>query len=121
MKAEDIKLGQMAENLLSARDVGVNLGDRWLMRGVDISLEAGDRLCLVGRNGAGKSTLMKIMANLAEMDEGSLVDCPRQNRILSAAGTSAYQRHEFIQHCPAWHTGSDGDALLSRHIKPKPI
>lgn len=66
----------MAENLLSVHDIGVNLGDRWLVRNVDISLEAGDRLCLVGRNGAGKSTLLKIMANLAEIDEGSLWVAP---------------------------------------------
>ena len=43
--------------LLTLSDMGVNLGDRWLLRHVDMSIHAGDRLTLVGRNGAGKSTV----------------------------------------------------------------
>ena len=44
-----------APPLLSISDIGVNLGDRWLLRHVDLSLSAGDRLALVGRNGASSS------------------------------------------------------------------
>ena len=57
--------------LLTLSDVGVNLGDRWLLRHVDMSIHTGDRLALVGRNGAGKSTLMKLITGTAEADEGS--------------------------------------------------
>ena len=57
--------------LLTLSDVGVNLGDRWLLRHVDLSIHSGDRLALVGRNGAGKSTLMKLITGTAEADEGS--------------------------------------------------
>lgn len=60
-----------APPLLSISDIGVNLGDRWLLRHVDLSLSAGDRLALVGRNGAGKSSLMKLIAGNQEPDEGS--------------------------------------------------
>jgi ATP-binding cassette subfamily F protein uup len=60
-----------APPLLSISDNGVNLGDRWLLRHVDLSLSAGDRLALVGRNGAGKSSLMKLIAGSQEPDEGS--------------------------------------------------
>ena len=59
-----------APPLLSISDIGVNLGDRWLLRHVDLSLSAGDRLALVGRNGAGKSSLMKLIAGSQEPDEG---------------------------------------------------
>ena len=62
----------MAPPLLTIADAGVNLGDRWLLRGADLSLHAGDRLALVGPNGAGKSTLMKLLASQGEMDEGTL-------------------------------------------------
>jgi len=62
----------MPTPLLTIADCGVNLGDRWLLRGADLALHAGDRLALVGRNGAGKSTLMKLLAGKSEMDEGSL-------------------------------------------------
>ncbi len=60
-----------APPLLNISDIGVNLGDRWLLRHVDLSLSAGDKLALVGRNGAGKSSLMKLIAGSAEPDEGS--------------------------------------------------
>ena len=62
----------MATPLLTLSDMGVNLGDRWLLRHVDLSIHAGDRLALVGRNGAGKSTLMKLISGQAQPDEGSL-------------------------------------------------
>ena len=61
----------MAPPLMSIADMGVNLGDTWLLRHVDLSVSAGDRLTLVGRNGAGKSTLMKLIAGQLEPDEGS--------------------------------------------------
>ena len=62
----------MPTPLLTIAECGINLGDRWLLRGADLTLHAGDRLALVGRNGAGKSSLMKLMAGRADMDEGSL-------------------------------------------------
>jgi len=61
----------MAPPLMSIADMGVNLGDRWLLRHVDLSVSTGDRLALVGRNGAGKSTLMKLIAGQLDPDEGS--------------------------------------------------
>ena len=66
----------MAPPLMSISDMGVNLGDRWLLRGVDLSVSAGDRLALVGSNGAGKSTLMKLIAGQLEPDEGSRWTAP---------------------------------------------
>src|SRR5210317_1144977 len=70
------QINSMAPPLLTIADAGVNLGDRWLLRGADLSLHAGDRLALVGRNGAGKSSLMKLLAGQGEMDEGSLWVAP---------------------------------------------
>ena len=66
----------MPTPLLTIADCGINLGDRWLLRGADLALHAGDRLALVGRNGAGKSSLMKLLSRHGEMDEGSLWVAP---------------------------------------------
>jgi ATP-binding cassette subfamily F protein uup len=66
----------MPTPLLTLADCGINLADRWLIRGADVTLHAGDRLALVGRNGAGKSSLMKLMSGTADMDEGSLWIAP---------------------------------------------
>ena len=66
----------MAPPLLSVSDLGLNLGDKWLLRHVDLAISPGDRLAFVGRNGAGKSSLMKLIAGFTEPDEGSLWSAP---------------------------------------------
>ena len=57
--------------LLTLSGITLSFGGRPLFSGVDLSVGAGDRLCLVGRNGAGKSTLLKIAAGLVEPDSGT--------------------------------------------------
>ncbi len=43
---------------------------------LDLVVQLGDRVALVGRNGSGKSTLMKVMAGLVEADRGEIVIPP---------------------------------------------
>jgi ATP-binding cassette subfamily F protein uup len=58
--------------LLHLKDIIVEFGGQRLLDGAELSVGAGDRLCLVGRNGSGKSTLLKIAAGLMEADGGSV-------------------------------------------------
>ena len=39
----------------------------------DLSVQTGERICLVGRNGAGKSTLMKVLMGLQNLDDGQIL------------------------------------------------
>ena len=39
----------------------------------DVSIQTGERICLVGRNGAGKSTLMKVLMGLQNLDDGQIL------------------------------------------------
>jgi len=57
--------------LLHLKDITVAFGGKKLLDGAELSVGAGDRLCLVGRNGSGKSTLLKIAAGLMEADSGT--------------------------------------------------
>lgn len=57
--------------LLHLKDIVVSFGGSHLLDGAELSVGAGDRLCLVGRNGSGKSTLLKIAAGLVESDGGT--------------------------------------------------
>ncbi len=59
--------------LLNLKNLSLNLGSTVLLDRVELSLERGERLCLVGRNGAGKSTLMKVIAGSIQADGGEIV------------------------------------------------
>jgi ATP-binding cassette subfamily F protein uup len=61
----------MAPPLLQLRDIGLTFGGTPLLEGAEMSVSAGERICLVGRNGSGKSTLLKIAAGLIEPTSGT--------------------------------------------------
>ena len=61
----------MAPPLIQLMDIALTFGGTPLLAGVELSVSAGERVCLVGRNGSGKSTLLKIVAGLVEADSGS--------------------------------------------------
>ncbi len=63
--------------LLTLRGVTVGYGGPPLLEQVDLTIEQGERICLVGRNGAGKSTLMRILAGELQADSGEVTR--RQN------------------------------------------
>jgi ATP-binding cassette subfamily F protein uup len=61
----------MAPPLVQLSDIALTFGGTPLLDGVELSVSAGERVCLVGRNGSGKSTLLKIAAGLVEPDGGT--------------------------------------------------
>ena len=65
-----------APPLLSLQGVGLTFGGTPLLESADLSVGAGERVCLVGRNGSGKSTLLRIAAGLAEADRGEIFRQP---------------------------------------------
>ncbi len=58
--------------LLNLKNVSLNLGRTVLLDQANLTLEAGERLCLLGRNGVGKSTLLKLIAGEQQPDSGEL-------------------------------------------------
>ena len=59
--------------LLGLKNVTLNLGSTVLLDQASLTLEAGERLCLMGRNGAGKSTLLKVIAGEVKVDGGEII------------------------------------------------
>lgn len=58
--------------LLSVRNLSLKFGGPSLFDDVSFQVEAGERVCLIGRNGAGKSSLLKIITGALEPDAGEV-------------------------------------------------
>jgi ATP-binding cassette subfamily F protein uup len=58
--------------LLTLLDVTLHFGGPAILDKVNLQVDPGERLCLVGRNGAGKSTLMKVITGEMKPDSGDV-------------------------------------------------
>ena len=60
---------------LTARGMRKSFGDNEVLRGVDLQVNAGEVLVVLGANGCGKSTLLRCAVGLLEPDEGEVLLC----------------------------------------------
>ena len=58
--------------LITLRNINLGFGGHNLLDGLDLTIDGGERVCLLGRNGEGKSTLMKLIAGFIQADDGSV-------------------------------------------------
>ncbi len=59
-------------SLLILDNISLAYGHHALLDGVKLTVEPGERICLVGRNGTGKSSLMRVIAGEIEADDGNI-------------------------------------------------
>ncbi|WP_461483642.1 ATP-binding cassette domain-containing protein, partial [Porticoccus sp.] len=59
-------------SLIRIDDISIEFGDVPLLTHASLTVETGERICLIGRNGAGKSTLLKIINRQIKPDHGEL-------------------------------------------------
>ncbi len=62
--------------LLGLLDIRLAFGGPLLLDGVNLQIDAGERVCLLGRNGTGKSSLLKVISGELTPDEGDIYRQP---------------------------------------------
>lgn len=59
-------------SLIRLRNIHVGFGGPAILESISVAIEAGERLCLLGRNGTGKSTLLKVISGEVKAESGDL-------------------------------------------------
>lgn len=70
-KVEEIAVSQAGVSI-TLRDLKKSYGDRQVLKGLDLEIEPGEFVAIVGRSGCGKSTLLRLVAGLEKASSGEL-------------------------------------------------
>ena len=60
-------------SLIRFEDVSLDFGDQKILTEANLTIEAGERVCLIGRNGSGKSTTFRLITGEIDCDDGEIV------------------------------------------------
>ncbi|MEO7768955.1 MAG: ABC transporter ATP-binding protein, partial [Ferruginibacter sp.] len=77
--------------MLTATEIIKNYGTLPVLRGVDIHVDKGEIVSIVGSSGAGKSTLLHILGTLDKADKGSVIVQGQRIEELSGRKLSAFR------------------------------
>ena len=60
------------KQVIELKNITKRYGEKTVLEGIDLTVQRGDRVAIIGPNGIGKSTLLKLMVGDLEADEGSV-------------------------------------------------
>lgn len=133
---------QSSQALVSIRGVTKRFGSTLALAGVDLDVESGSIMALLGQNGAGKSTLIKILAGVYKSDSGRIsigghaLDTPQARCRIAfihqdlalvdwmsvaenvALGTGYPRRHGLISWRRAQRECRDALRVVAPHLDP---
>ena len=58
--------------MLHLNGLGKRFGDQWILRDLNLQVDEGECVALLGASGCGKSTALRLIAGLERQDEGSI-------------------------------------------------
>jgi len=76
----------MAQGRIELRDVAFRYGSRAILRGVDLAIEPGEMIGLVGHSGSGKTTLVNLICRFYDVTQGAIYLDGIDIRQLAVAG-----------------------------------
>jgi ABC-2 type transport system ATP-binding protein len=112
--------------LLSTRDLGKRLGNRWVVSGVNLELNKGDILGLLGPNGAGKSTIIRILTGLVLPSKGSISFKDQEYKKIPTKNIRALiETPQFYNYLSGWDnlkiiaslSGFNNDRIIKESLK----
>ncbi|MCJ0764458.1 ABC transporter transmembrane domain-containing protein [Variovorax terrae] len=87
--AQPVKLAAL-KGRIEMHGIGFRYGNRAVIRGLDLAIEPGEMIGLVGHSGSGKSTLVNLICRFYDVSDGSIrVDGTDIRRL----GVADYRRH----------------------------
>ncbi|WP_202870946.1 ABC transporter ATP-binding protein [Kribbella pratensis] len=78
--------------MITATRIRRSYGDRAVLAGVDLSVDRGEFVAVIGRSGAGKTTLLRILAGLDDEFLGEVAISPRLSVMFQDARLLPWQR-----------------------------
>lgn len=109
--ADTVPLTKSPAALLQGRNLGLQGQGRWIWRGLELAMAAGERVALTGPSGSGKTTLMRALAGLVPLTEGELV---LEQRPLQHWSMPEYRsRIAYLAQRPELGDGDTVQAVLS--------
>jgi ATP-binding cassette subfamily F protein uup len=100
--------------LLQLSQLSLAYGHVPLLDHVDLVVEPGERIGLIGRNGSGKSSLLKIIEGLAAPDEGNVWRAP-QLKLASVSQEPAFRPGQSVFEAVAEGLGKGTKLLVDYH------
>jgi len=101
--------------LVSLRNVSLAFGGPLLFEKVELQIEPGERVCLMGRNGEGKSTLLRLIRGDIEPDDGEIIRQQGLRISLLPQDVPGGRAGTVIDHVAAGLEDEAHPALVSHH------
>ena len=100
--------------LIKLMNVTKRFGKITALDHINLSIENGEYLCILGQTGAGKTTLLRIIAGLLEPDEGDVyIEGKRVNKVPPEERNAVYMFQQFalFPHMNVWENVSFGPVI----------
>lgn len=85
----------LADMVLKAKNIHKSYGNLSILKGIDLEVEKGEIVSIVGASGAGKSTLLHILGTLDRPDQGHLTINSQEVNALNEKALSAFRNQHI--------------------------